>query len=303
MAKYLVTGGAGFIGTNLVKMLLSQNHEVVVVDNYAGGYKEERIQPKARYVDLDIRNLEALNVICAEGFDGIFHLAALPRVTYSVENPILTHDVNVNGTLNVLMAAKENKINKVVFSSSSSVYGNQDAVPFKEDFVVSPISPYALHKFIGEHYCRLFNELYGLKTVSLRYFNVYGPYFDPEGAYALVIGKFLKQVKNGEPMTVCGDGEYFRDYTHVDDIARANILAMENSKVGSGEVFNVGNGDPHSVNDLVKLIGGEHIFVPERPGDVRQTHADFSKAKSMLGWEPTVKLEEGIAMLKKEFGL
>lgn len=303
MSKYLVTGGAGFIGTNLVKMLLSQNHEVVVVDNYAGGYKENRIQPKARYVDLDIRNLEALNVICAEGFDGIFHLAALPRVTYSVENPILTHDVNVNGTLNVLMAAKENKINKVVFSSSSSVYGNQDAVPFKEDFVVSPISPYALHKFIGEHYCRLFNELYGLKTVSLRYFNVYGPYFDPEGAYALVIGKFLKQVKNGEPMTVCGDGEYFRDYTHVDDIARANILAMENSKVGSGEVFNVGNGDPHSVNDLVKLIGGESIFVSERPGDVRQTHADFSKAKSMLGWEPTVALEKGIGELKKSFGL
>ncbi len=301
--KYLVTGGAGFIGTNLVKMLLSQNHEVVVVDNYAGGYKEDRIQPKARYVDLDIRNLEALNVICAEGFDGIFHLAALPRVTYSVENPILTHDVNVNGTLNVLMAAKENKINKVVFSSSSSVYGNQDVVPFKEDFLAIPISPYALHKFIGEHYCRLFNELYGLKTVSLRYFNVYGPYFDPEGAYALVIGKFLKQVKNGEPMTVCGDGEYFRDYTHVDDIARANILAMENSKVGSGEVLNIGNGDPHSVNDLVKLIGGESIFVPERPGDVRQTHADFSKAKSMLDWEPTIKLTEGIGMLKKEFGL
>lgn len=303
MSKYLVTGGAGFIGTNLVKMLLSQNHEVVVVDNYAGGYKEDRIQPKARYVDLDIRNLEALNVICAEGFDGIFHLAALPRVTYSVENPILTHDVNVNGTLNVLMAAKENKINKVVFSSSSSVYGNQDVVPFKEDFLAVPISPYALHKFIGEHYCRLFNELYGLKTVALRYFNVYGPYFDPDGAYALVIGKFLKQVKNSEPMTVCGDGEYFRDYTHVDDIARANILAMENSNVGSGEVLNIGNGDPHSVNDLVKLIGGESIFVSERPGDVRQTHADFSKAKSMLGWEPTVALEKGIGELKKSFGL
>lgn len=301
--KYLVTGGAGFIGTNLVKMLLEKGHEVTIVDNYAGGYKEERIQPQARYVDLDIRNLEALNVICAEGFDGIFHLAALPRVTFSVENPILTHDVNVNGTLNVLMAAKENKINKVVFSSSSSVYGNQDVVPFKEDFVVSPISPYALHKFIGEHYCRLFNELYSLKTVSLRYFNVYGPYFDPEGAYALVIGKFLKQVKNGEPMTVCGDGEYYRDYTHVNDIARANILAMENEKVGSGEVFNVGNGDPHSVNDLVKMIGGTSVKVAERPGDVRQTHADFSKAKSVLGWEPTIKLEEGISMLKNEWGI
>ncbi len=301
--KYLVTGGAGFIGTNLVKILLSQNHEVVVVDNYAGGYKEERIQPKARYVDLDIRNYEALNVICAEGFDGIFHAAALPRVTYSVENPILTHDVNVNGTLNVLMAAKENKINKVVFSSSSAVYGNQDKTPFKEDFIATPISPYALHKFIGEHYCRLFNELYGLKTVSLRYFNVYGPYFDPEGAYALVIGKFLKQVKNGEPMTVCGDGEYYRDYTHVDDVARANILAMENDKVEKGEIFNIGNGDPHSVNDLVKMIGGPSVQVAERPGDVRQTHADFSKAKAMLGWEPTVKLEEGINALKKDFGI
>ena len=301
--KYLVTGGAGFIGTNIVKALIKQGHEVVVVDNYAGGYKEERIQPKARYVDLDIRNYEALSVICAEGFDGVFHLAALPRVTYSVENPILTHDVNVNGTLNVLMAAKENKINKVVFSSSSSVYGDQDKTPFKEDFIAIPISPYALHKFIGEHYCRLFNELYGLKTVSLRYFNVYGPYFDPEGAYALVIGKFLKQVKNGEPMTVCGDGEYYRDYTHVDDIARANILAMESDNVGKGEILNIGNGDPYSVNDLVKMIGGASIKISERPGDVRQTHADFSKAKALLRWEPTVKLEEGIKMLKKEFGL
>jgi len=303
MSKYLVTGGAGFIGTNLVKTLLEKGHEVVVVDNYAGGYKEERIQSKARYVDLDIRNLEALNVICAEGFDGIFHLAALPRVTFSVENPVLTHDVNVNGTLNVLMPAKKNKIKRVIFSSSSSVYGNLETFPAKEDMKAVPISPYALHKFIGENYCRLFSELYGLETVSLRYFNVYGPYFDPDGAYALVIGKFIKQVKNGEPMTVCGDGEYYRDYTNVDDVARANIIAMESDKVGKGEVLNIGNNDPHSVNELVKMIGGDFIFVSERPGDVRFTQADYSKAKELLGWEPTIKLEEGIKMLKKEFGL
>jgi len=303
MSKYLVTGGAGFIGTNLVKMLLEKGDEVVVVDNYAGGYKENRIQDKARYIDLDIRNLEALNVICAEGFDGVFHLAALPRVTFSVENPILTHDVNVNGTLNVLMAAKENKIKRIVFSSSSSAYGNLETFPAKEDMKAVPISPYALHKFIGENYGRLFAELYGLEFVSLRYFNVYGPYFDPDGAYALVIGKFLKQVKNGEPMTVCGDGEYYRDYTHVLDVARANILAMESSKAGKGEIFNIGNNNPHSVNDLVKLIGGEFVFVPERPGDVRFTQADYTKAKMMLGWEPTIKLSDGIEMLKKEWGL
>ena len=301
MAKFLVTGGAGFIGTNLVKELLARGHEVVVLDNYAAGKKEERVQDGALYVEGDIRNPEDLKNVCRNGFDGIFHLAALPRVTYSVENPALTHEANVDGTLNVLLAARDNKIKRVIFSSSSSIYGNQEKYPVREDFAALPISPYALHKFVGEHYCRLFSDLYGVETVNLRYFNVYGPYFDPDGAYALVIGKFLKQKKDGRPMTVCGDGEYFRDYTHVFDIVRANILAMESRKVGRGEVINVGNGEPHSVNEVAKMMGGEFVFVPPRPGDVRVTHADNAKAKELLGWEPTVSLEEGIWQLKEVY--
>jgi len=298
MSKYLVTGGAGFIGTNLVKELLAQGHEVVVFDNYAGGKKEERLQAGAKYVEGDIRKPEDLSNVCRNGFDGIFHLAALPRVTFSVENPALTHEANVTGTLNVLIAARDHKIKRVIFSSSSSVYGNQEVYPLKEDFFPLPISPYALHKYIGEHYCRLFFSLYGVETVCLRYFNVYGPYFDPEGAYALVIGKFLKQKKEGRPMTVCGDGEYFRDYTHVSDVVRANILAMNSDKVGKGDVINIGNRNPHSVNELVKMIGGEFEFVPPRPGDVRYTEANIDKAKDLLGWEPKIQLEEGLQSLK-----
>jgi len=303
--KYLITGGAGFIGTNLAIELLKQGHEVRIFDNYAGGKMPERFDAAkgAEYVEGDIRDRAALDK-AFQGIEGVFHMAALPRVTFSVENPELTHDVNVNGTLNVLLAARDAGVKRVVFSSSSSAYGDQEVYPLKEDGVEKkPIAPYALHKLIGEHYCRLFAELYNLETVSLIYFNVYGPLCDPNGAYALVIGRFLQQRKNGEPMTVCGDGEYFRDYTHVSDVARANILAMTKDTVGKGETVNVGNQDPHSVNEIVKMIGGDFIFVPPRPGDMRYTKADSTKAKELLGWEPTIKLEDGIAALKKNWGI
>ncbi|MFZ5365202.1 MAG: NAD-dependent epimerase/dehydratase family protein [Patescibacteria group bacterium] len=303
MSKFLITGGAGFIGANTIKYFLSQGHEVVSFDNYTAGKKEERFHSPAKYVEGDIRDIDALNAVCAEGFDGIMHLAALPRVTYSVEHPRETHDTNITGTLNVLLAARDNNIEKVVFASSSSVYGNPDQFPVDENFVPKPISPYALHKFTGEQYCRIFSELFGLKTVVFRYFNVFGPYFDPEGPYALVIGKFIKQVKNGEPMTICGDGEYYRDYAHAFDVARANLLALTNDAVGKGEIINIGSNNPFSVNELAKLIGGEFIYVAERPGDVRKTYADISKAKELLNWEPTISIEEGVAELKKEWGL
>ena len=300
--KYLVTGGAGFIGTNLVKKLLEEKHEVVVLDNFAGGKHEDRMQSGVEYIEGDIRDEKKLDEVLVKGFDGIFHMAALPRVSFSVEQPWETHEVNVDGTLKVLLAAKKHGVKRLVFSSSSSTYGDQEKYPVVEDEVIKkPIAPYALHKLIGEHYCRLFSELYGLETVSLVYFNVYGPYFDPEGAYALVIGRFIKQVKNGEPMTICGDGEYFRDYTHVEDIVRANILAMTKETVGKGETINIGNGDPHSVNELVKLIGGESVNIEPRVGDMRYTEADNKKAKELLGWEPTISLEEGIEKLKKEW--
>jgi len=301
--KYLITGGAGFIGANLVKMLLSQNHEVVVVDNYAGGYKEERILDGAKYIDLDICDFEKLNEVCTGGFDGIFHLAALPRVSYSMEQPIETHNTNVNGTLNVLVCAKENNIKRVVFSSSAAVYGDQEKFPVEESFLPNPVSPYGLHKQIGEQYATLFSLVYGIETVSLRYFNVYGPYFDPEGAYALVVGKFIDQRKNNQPMTICGDGEYYRDYVHVADIAKANILAMTGDSVGKGEIINIGSGQSYSVNELAKLIGGPTENIDPRAGDPRKTEADISLAKQLLGWEPEISLEEGIAELKKEFGV
>lgn len=303
MAKYLVTGGAGFIGTNTMKHLLEEGHEVVSFDNYSSGRRQERVLTGVQYVEGDVRDLEELNELCKSGFDGIVHLAALPRVTYSVERPLETHDVNVNGTLNVLLAARDNKIKRVVFASSSSVYGNPEVLPAVEHFEAKPISPYALHKYTGETYARLFHVLYGLETVSLRYFNVYGPYFDPDGPYALVIGKFIQQVKNGQPMTVCGDGEYRRDYTHVKDVCRANLLALSRGDVGKGEVINIGNGHPHTVNELVKMIGGESVAIPERPGDVRKTEADISLAKNLLDWEPKIKLEDGIEELKKEWGI
>lgn len=300
--RYVVTGGAGFIGTNLVTALKAEGHDVVVFDNYAGGHYADRVVPGVEYVEGDIRDAAALDRVLPNAA-GIFHLAALPRVSFSVEQPWETHDVNVNGTLQLLLAAKRNGVKRLVFSSSSSTYGDQEVFPLVETMSKQPISPYALHKLTGEHYVRLFSELYGVEGVSLIYFNVYGPHFDPNGPYALVIGKFLQQVKNGQPMTVCGDGEYFRDYTHVADVVRANILAMQSSQVGRGETINIGNNHPHSVNDLVKLIGGPSVFVPERPGDGRYFAADITKAKELLGWEPSIELADGIAVLKTELGL
>jgi nucleoside-diphosphate-sugar epimerase len=304
MSKYLVTGGAGFIGTNLVKQLLADGHNIVVLDNFAGGRKEDRMQTGADYVEGDIRNENDLKKVLEPGVDGIFHLAALPRVTFSVEHPWETHDVNVNGTLKLLMAAKEYKVKRLIFSSSSSTYGgsvNKELLKEK-GAIKKPVSPYALHKLTGEHYCRLFAELFGIETVSLIYFNVYGPYFDPDGAYALVVGRFLKQKKEGQPMTICGDGEYFRDYTHVKDVVRANILAMTSDKVGKGETVNIGCGRPTSVNELVKIMGGDFTNIDPRPGDPRFSGADNTLARELLGWEPTITLEEGISELKKEWG-
>jgi nucleoside-diphosphate-sugar epimerase len=300
---YLVTGGAGFIGTNTVKKLIESGHEVRVLDNYIAGKKTERFQSGAEYIEGDIRNRDDVHK-AVQGVAGIFHLAAVPRVPYSVEHPDVTNDHNVTGTLNVLMAARDNKVKRVVFAASSSIYGgDKGEVALTEEMSFSPKSPYALQKLIGVEYCRLFAELYGLETVSLVYFNIYGPYMDPDGAYALAIGKFLRQRKKGEPMTVCGDGEYYRGYTHVDDCVRANILAMESDQVGVGELINAGNSKSYSVNQLTGLIGGETVEIAPRPGDVRYSQADISKAKKLLNWEPTISLETGIELLKKDFGI
>lgn len=303
MSHYLVTGGAGFIGTNIVTELVKRGHNVRVFDNYIGGKRNDRFIEGVEYIEGDIRDMESI-LSAMDNIDGIFHLAAVPRVTYSVENPRETNDHNVTGTLNVLIAARDKGVKRVIFSTSSSVYGGSKGdVALREDMKFEPKSPYALQKLTGQEYCRLFSELYNLETVSLCYFNIYGPYMDPEGAYALVVGKFLRQRLNGEPLTICGDGEYFRDYTHVFDVVRANILAMESEKVGKGEMINIGNGRPFSVNQIANLIGGEKVFVDPRPGDVRFTKADSTKARELLEWNPSISLEEGIDSLKLEWGI
>ncbi len=294
--KMVVVGGAGFIGSNLTEALVARGDEVHVIDNLAGG-KREQVDPGANFHESDIRHYDEIAGII-EGADTVFHLAALPRVQFSIEHPIETNEVNVGGLVHVLTAAKEGGVRRVVYSASSSAYGDQDAMPLTEDMPAHPLSPYGLQKYIGELYCRLFSEVYGLGTVSLRYFNVYGKNQDPEGAYALVIGKFLKQKANGEPLTITGDGEQTRDFTHVSDVVRANILASESAQVGKGEVLNIGAGKECSVKHLAELIGGPVVHVPARL-EPKRTRADNGRARELLEWVPNVSLEEGLRLLMK----
>ena len=294
--KIIVTGGAGFIGSNLVDELIKRNFEVHVIDNLATGEKKN-INIAAIFHKADITQLKKIKPIF-QGAKFVFHLAALPRVQVSIENPNLTNEVNVNGTLNVLIAARDAKVKRVIYSASSSAYGNQKVFPLKESFLASPLSPYGLQKYIGELYCGLFSKIYGLETISLRYFNVYGPRLGTMGSYPLVIGKFLTQKKVGEPLTITGDGQQSRDFTHVYDVVRANLLASQSRQVGHGEVINIGGGQDHSVNQVAKLIGGAVKFIEPRI-EPKRTLADISLAKKLLGWQPSIKLEEGIKELKK----
>lgn len=296
--KVIVTGGAGFIGSNLTDALIVLGYEAHVIDNLSGG-KMENVNPKAIFHENDIRNFSDIAPIF-ENAKFVFHLAALPRVQYSIEHPDITSEVNVMGTQNVLMASAQAKVSHVVYSASSSAYGDSVVMPLHENLPANPKSPYGLHKYVGELYCKLWSEVYDLPTVSLRYFNVYGPKLDPDGAYALVIGKFLKQRKEGKSITITGDGEQTRDFTHVHDVVRANILAAESENVGKGEVINIGAGKNHTINELAKLIGGEIEYVAARL-EPHDTLADNSLAKKLLGWEPTVRFEEGIAEMKKIF--
>jgi len=284
--KAIVTGSAGFIGGHLMRTLQAEGHDVVGVDLKNGK---------------DTRDTKLMKQLFA-GATYVFHLAALPRVQYSIEQPTETHDHNVNGTLSVLLAARDAEVERVIYSASSSAYGNSPVLPLTEDLPAHPISPYGLQKYIGELYCRLFWDVYGLPTVSLRYFNVYGPGASAEGAYALVIAKFIKQRLEGSPMTITGDGEQTRDFTHVRDVVRANVLAATSKRVGKGEVINIGAGKNASVNRVAQLIGGptEHIAPRLEP---RDTLADNSLAKALLGWEPEVSLEEGISELKHLYNL
>ncbi len=292
--KYIVTGGAGFIGSNITDTLIAEGHEVVVLDNLSGGRKEN-INPKATFMQADIRNLEEIKPVFV-GVDGVFHTAALPRVQYSIEHPVETAEVNITGTQNVLIACKEAGVKRIVYSASSSAYGDQKTMPLIEGMLPAPKSPYGLQKYVGEHLVRLWAEIFGVESVSLRYFNVYGPRQSDEGAYALVLAKFLKQKREGEKMTITGDGLQTRDFTHVRDVVRANILAMRSENVGKGEVINIGAGNNKSVLEIAKLIGGEYEFIPAR-FEPKNTLADNKKAKELIGWEPKEVFEEALKEL------
>jgi UDP-glucose 4-epimerase len=300
MKTYLITGGAGFIGTNLSERLVHDGHKVIVVDNLVGG-KKERLPAEVEFHELDICDHEAL-VSVMKGVDVVVHLAALPRVQFSIEHPFEAQHANVDGTLSVLEAVRKNGVKRVVYAASSSAYGDQDVMPLREDMTPAPKSPYGLQKYYGEVLMKLWHDIHAIETVSLRFFNVYGPYFDPNGAYALVIGKFIVQRAEGKPMTITGDGEQTRDFTHVRDTVEGIVRASQGETVGAGEVFNLGAGRQITINRIAEIIGGpvEHVAPRIEP---KRTEADSSKIKAALGWEPKVTVEEGIAELKKQFDL
>ena len=295
MDKIIVTGGAGFIGSHIVDALVNAGHDVHIIDNMFAG-KEENINKEATMHRVDIRDLDSLMPIF-KGAKYVFHEGALPQVQYSIENPIETNEVNVKGTLNVLEAGRLNNAERVIFASSCSVYGDQDKLPINEDMEASPLSPYATHKYIGEAYMKLYSQIYNLSTVCLRYANVYGARQSVDGAYPLVITKFLDLKKKGKPLQIVGSGINTRDYVHVSDVVRANILAMTGSKVGKGEVINIGTGVQSSVNKVAELVGGPTENLPPRI-EPKSFQSDIQRAKELLDWEPSISLEEGIEELK-----
>ena len=303
--KCLVTGGAGFIGSNLVDRLVADGHTVIVVDDLSTG-KGENINPKANFIQIDIglpASVPHLKILM-RGFDVIFHMAALARVQPSIEEPLEYHRVNVDGTHNLLVAARDAGVKRFVFSSSSSVYGDveEENLPTSEESELNPMSPYALHKLIGEQYCKLFSELYDIETVCLRYFNVYGERQPTEGAYCLVMGVFAQQLLNGELMTINGDGEQRRDFTYVGDVVDINIKCATTKMKWTGDIINVGAGDNRSVNDVADLLGGKRIH-RDPVIEPKVTKANIGKAKFLLNWKPTQNFEEWVTNWKKELGL
>jgi len=293
-ATVLVTGAAGFIGSHLVDALLARGLRVRALDNLAAGLREH-LNPRADFIPGDVRHPESIGAAFA-GVDCVFHAAALPRVMLSIDDPRATHLTNVDGTLNVLLAARDADVRRVIYSGSSSVYGDQTSLPLVETMTPNPLNPYALQKLIGEQYCRMFTRLYGLQTVTLRYFNVYGPRMTSEGAYVTVIGTFMRARREGRPLPIHGDGGQTRDFTHVRDVVRANLAAMD-AGVGDGRVLNVGSGRRISVNRIAALFGGPQLHLPSRPGESRDTQADLAAVAAALGWKPEIDSESGIREL------
>lgn len=299
---YLVTGGTGFIGSHLVEELVKQGQRVRVIDNLSTG-KKENIKPfleEIEFIEGDIRDLELVREVM-DGIDYVLHQAAVPSVPRSVKDPLTTNSVNVGGTLNVLIAARDARVKRVVYASSSSVYGDTPVLPKQEEMKPEPRSPYAVSKLAGELYCQVSHQVYGLETIALRYFNVFGPRQDPESQYAAVVPKFITALLHGEPPTIFGDGEQLRDFTYVENVVEANLLAAKAPNV-AGEIFNIACGERITVNELARLLGEivgvnpklKPRYTPPRPGDVRHSLADISKAWELLAYEVKVSTREGL---------
>ena len=288
--KSLVTGGLGFIGSHVVDLLVDCNHEVSVIDNGSTG-AEDYTNSQAKYYDRDIRDYQQIKPLF-EGIDYVFHLAALPRVEPSIRDPLTSDEINTKGSLNVFFAAKEANVKRVVFSSSSSIYGDVPAQKISEDYPPNPMSPYAQQKLFGEQYLELFSKLYGLNSTSLRYFNVYGERQPLEGSYVPVVGIWFRQVSNGERPTITGEGTNKRDFINVKDVARANLWASRSTKKGH-DAFNIGSGENHTLSDLCSLISSNPTYIKARL-EPKFTLADWSKAKESFGWYPTIDIIDWI---------
>jgi nucleoside-diphosphate-sugar epimerase len=299
---YLVTGGAGFIGSHITEKCLLNGHNVRVLDNLSTGRKQnlDALKGDIEFIEGDIRNMDDLRKAMS-GIDMVFHQAALPSVPRSIEEPRACHESNITGTLNVLLAARRAGVKRVIYAGSSSAYGDTRILPKKEDMTPSPLSPYALAKLTGEYYCQVFSSVYQLETITLRYFNVFGPRQNPESQYAAVIPKFIQAVQENKSPVVYGDGEQTRDVTYVGNVAAANILAAQAEKT-SGEVVNVATHTQISLNQLLTTIEelrGRTVqprYEPPRPGDVRHSFADISRARQFLGYEPAIGFEEGLRL-------
>lgn len=293
MARVLVTGGAGFIGSHVAELLLRDGYTVTVLDNLSAG-KREWVPSGAEFIEGDITDLDAVRKACA-GMDGVFHLAAMSRVLPSLSGGpaacLFSADQNIKGTLHVLVAAAEAKVKKLIYSASSTYYGNLPA-PHTENMPPGCHTPYGISKYIGELYAKQFSSMYALPTVSLRYFQVYGPRCPSKGEYAMVTSIFIDQALRNAPLTIHGDGSQRRDFVHVSDVARANVLAFE-SNVGGGEVINVGRGESFSIKELADLISSNQTFLSLRGFDMRETLADTSKCRHLLGWTPEVDFVSG----------
>lgn len=290
----LVTGAAGFIGSHLTDALVEAGHQVRAIDNFSTG-SQERVNQHTEFIEADITQSDSI-AAAFRGVDCVFHTAAIPRVPLSIDQPLATHIVNVIGTLNVLIAARDAGVRRFIFSGSSSVYGDQLVMPLVETMKPNPQSPYALQKLTGEQYTKLFHQLYGIETLTLRYFNVFGPRMATEGAYLTVISAFLQARMKGQPLPVDGDGEQTRDFTHVRDVVNANLLASV-SEIADGRAINIGQGNSVSVNRIAEIIGGPRIFRPARRGDIRHTLADTHQAERVLGWRANVTTEQGLEEL------